>query len=63
MLLLLDLDLGAVLEGPLDNVRLFVCTLHELALANGGPEFGEVLEFDEVPVVSMAGQCMFFSVC
>lgn len=49
MLLLLDLQHGAVLEGPLDNVGLVGCALDPLALLELGPELAEVLELDEVP--------------
>lgn len=43
MLLLLDLELGAVLEGPLDDVGLLL-GLDELALVQSGPESAEVLD-------------------
>lgn len=43
VLLLLDLELGAVLEGPLDDVGLLL-GLGGLAALQGGPEIGEVLD-------------------
>lgn len=49
MLLLLDLESLAVLEGPLDNVGLGRCALDELALLELRPELAEVLELDQVP--------------
>lgn len=51
VLLLLDLEDGAVLEGPLDDVGVGRGALDELALVEFGPEFGEILELDEVPDV------------
>jgi hypothetical protein len=49
VLLLLDLNLGAVLESPLDNVGLLGGTLDVLRGAEGRPELGEVLDLDQVP--------------
>jgi hypothetical protein len=49
VLLLLDLNLGAVLESPLDNVGLLRSTLDVLRGAEGRPELGEVLDLDQVP--------------
>ena len=51
MLLLLDLELGAVLEGPLDDVGVVGGALDKLGLGQGGPEVGEVLQPDVVPDV------------
>ena len=55
MLLLLDLNDGAVLESPLDNVGLLVGVLDVLRRAEGRPELGEVLDLDEVPDVGERG--------
>ena len=55
MLLLLDLNDGAVLEGPLDNVGLLRGALDVLGAAEGRPELGEVLDLDEVPDVGQRG--------
>ena len=44
VLLLLDLELGAVLEGPLDQVGLLL-GLDDLAALQGGPEGAEVLDY------------------
>ena len=55
MLLLLDLNDGAVLEGPLDNVGLLRGALDVLGAAEGRPELGEVLDLDEVPDVGERG--------
>jgi hypothetical protein len=49
VLLLLDLNLGAVLESPLDNVGLLGGTLDVLRGLKGRPELGEVLDLDQVP--------------
>lgn len=46
MLFLLHLQDGSILEGPLDDVGLLAGTLDELALGDGSPEVGEVLELD-----------------
>lgn len=51
MLLLLDLNDGVILEGPLDNVCLLAGALDILRLGQGRPELGEILELDEVPYV------------
>lgn len=55
MLLLLDLNDGAVLESPLDNVGLLAGALDVLAGAEGRPELAEVLDLDEVPDVGERG--------
>lgn len=55
MLLLLDLNDGAVLEGPLDDVGLLAGALDELGAAEGGPELAEVLDLDEVPDMGERG--------
>lgn len=55
VLLLLHFENGAILEGPLDDIRLFARALDELALGDGGPELGEVLELDVVPNVGERG--------
>lgn len=55
MLLLLDLNDGAVLESPLDDVGLLAGALDELGAAEGGPELAEVLDLDEVPDVGERG--------
>lgn len=55
MLLLLDLNDGAVLESPLDNVGLLAGALDVLRRAEGRPELGEVLDLDEVPDVGERG--------
>jgi len=55
VLLLLDLNHGAVLELPLDNVGLLRGTLGVLGLVKSGPELVEVLELDEVPDVGERG--------
>lgn len=52
MLLLLDLKLSAVLEGPLDDVGLIRGALDELALLKLRPELAEVLELDQVPDIA-----------
>lgn len=44
VLLLLHVELGAVVEGPVDDISLVVCTLDELARLEGGPEVAEVLD-------------------
>ena len=49
VLLLLNLEGLAVLEGPLDDVGLGRCALDELALLELRPELAEVLELDQVP--------------
>lgn len=55
VLLLLDLNDGAVLEVPLDNVGLLRGTLGVFGLVEGRPELVEVLELDEVPDVRERG--------
>lgn len=55
VLLLLDLEDGAVLEGPPDDVGLLASALDELGRAEGGPELAEVLDLDEVPDVGERG--------
>ena len=55
VLLLLDLDDGAVLEVPLDNVGLLRGALGVLGLVESRPELVEVLELDEVPDVRERG--------
>ena len=55
VLLLLDLNDGAVLEVPLDNVGLVRGTLGVLALVQCAPKLGEVLQLDEVPDVRQRG--------
>ena len=52
MLLLLDLEDGAILEGPLDDIGVGRGALDELALLEGGPELAEVLELDQVPDIA-----------
>lgn len=52
VLLLLDLEGLAVLEGPLDDVGLGGGTLDEVALLELRPELAEVLELDQVPDVA-----------
>ena len=59
VLLLLDLDDGAVLEVPLDNVRLLRGALGVLGLVESRPELVEVLELDEVPHVRERGCSMY----
>ena len=49
MLLLLDIENGAVLKGPLDDVGLGRGALDPLALLELAPELGEVVELEEVP--------------
>jgi hypothetical protein len=49
VLLLLDLNLRAVLESPLDNVGLLRGTFDVLRTAESRPELGEVLDLDQVP--------------
>ena len=55
MLLLLNLNDGAVLESPLDNIGLLAGALDVLRGAEGRPELGEVLDLDEVPDVGERG--------
>lgn len=49
MLVLLDLNDIAVLEGPPHNVGLLTSTLDMLGLGDGRPELVELLKLDEVP--------------
>lgn len=49
VLLLLDVQNGAILEGPLDDVGLGAGALDHLALLELAPEGGELLQLDEVP--------------
>ena len=49
MLLLLDLLLSAIFEGPLDDVGLRTGTLDMLALGKLSPEMVEILELDKMP--------------
>jgi hypothetical protein len=49
MFLLLDLQYRAILEAPLDNIRLLRHTLHPFALLQLAPEGGEILQLDEMP--------------
>jgi len=51
VLLLLDLDDGAVVEAPLDNVRLLAGALDIVRRLEGGPELAKLLELDKVPNV------------
>ncbi len=51
MLVLLDLDGAAVLEGPLDDVFLDPRALDVLRRLDGRPELLEVAQLDEVPHV------------
>lgn len=44
VLLLLDLKLGAILEGPLDNIGIVTGALDPLAGLQGRPPVGEVLD-------------------
>jgi hypothetical protein len=55
VLLLLDLNDGAVLEGPLDNVGLLRGALDVLGAGEGRPELGEVLDLDQMPDVGQRG--------
>lgn len=54
VLLLLDLKLGTVVEGPLDDVGLLL-SLDELAGLQSGPEVAEVLQLDVVPDMAERG--------
>lgn len=51
MLLLLDLQDLAILESPLHDIGVNAGALDRLALGEGGPEVGKVLELDHVPDV------------
>lgn len=55
VLLLLDLEDSAVLEGPLDDVGVGGYALHPLAGGEGGVELGEILQLDQVPDVAEGG--------
>ena len=55
VLVLLDLDDAAVLEGPAHHVRLAAGALDVLGLVDGGPELVEVGQLDEVPHVRELG--------
>lgn len=52
VLLLLDLDRSAVLEGPFDHVGLVGRALDPVALFERRPELAEVLELDQVPDIA-----------
>jgi hypothetical protein len=52
VLLLLHLKNLAILERPLDDIRLLRGALDVLALLQLGPELAEVLELDQVPNVA-----------
>jgi hypothetical protein len=52
VLLLLDLDNSAVLEGPLDDIGLIRSTLDPVALLKRRPELAEVLKLDQVPDIA-----------
>lgn len=49
VLFLFDFEHRAVLEGPLDDVGVWRCTLDGLALGDGRPEGGEGLQLDVMP--------------
>lgn len=49
VLLLLDVEHGAVFEGPLHDVGVGRTAFYPFALGERGPEGGEGLELDEVP--------------
>jgi hypothetical protein len=55
VLLLLNLEDGTVLEGPLDDVGVGRRTLDPFRGLEGRVELGEVLELDEVPDVAEGG--------
>ena len=55
MLLLLDLQHGAILEGPLHDVDVVAGALDVVGLGDGGPELVELLELDVVPDVGKRG--------
>lgn len=55
VLLLLDLEDGTILEGPLDDVGVGRSTLDPFGLFEGRVELGEVLELDEVPDIAERG--------
>jgi len=54
MFLLLYLQDGAILEGPLYNVRLLIGPFDGFTLADGGPELGEVLDGEAVSQCSIS---------
>lgn len=51
MLLLLDVQDGAILKGPTGNIGLAADALDELGGLEGGPEVGKVVKLDVVPDV------------
>jgi hypothetical protein len=55
VLLLLDIQHGAVLEGPLDDVGVVRGALVDLGLGERRPEVGKVLQLDVVPDVRERG--------
>ncbi|KAI6758247.1 hypothetical protein HG530_010487 [Fusarium avenaceum] len=55
VLLLLDLENGAVLEGPLDDVGIGGAALDPFGGLESRVELGEVLELDQVPDVAEGG--------
>lgn len=61
MLLLLHLKHGTIFERPLYNIRIWWCSLDELATFELTPEGAELLELDQVPDVGELGfdDCRF----
>lgn len=55
MLLLLHVQHGPVLEGPLHDVGFWGCTFDVVGFGQLGPEFVEVLQFDHVPDLGEGG--------
>lgn len=55
MLLLLHIQHGTILKGPLNDIGVGRAALDELALLELRPELREVLELDEVPDVARVG--------
>ena len=55
MLLLLNLQNGPILKGPLHNIGIRGSALDGLALGESGPEIAEILELDHVPDIAEAG--------
>lgn len=55
MLLLLNIQDGAILECPLHDVRFRRGPLDEVGFVELGPEFVEVLQLDEVPNLGERG--------
>lgn len=53
--LLLDVQDGAVLEGPAGHIGLAADALDEVRRLQGGPEVGKVMELDVVPDVGERG--------